>query len=81
MIIKTTKIINDSKYEYTYSDANYMIERDGVQYADAIDPIGSNRVYTETDIPIEPAEEEATEQDYIAALAELGVNTSEEENA
>ena len=42
----------------TYSDAGMMIERDGVQYSEAIDPAELNRAYTETDIPIEenPAE-------------------------
>lgn len=37
----------------TYSDANMMIERDGVQYSEAIDPAELNREYTETDVPIE----------------------------
>ena len=35
----------------TYSDAGFLIEREGVQYAEAIDPAECNRVYTETDIP------------------------------
>jgi hypothetical protein len=30
-----------------------MIERDGVRYSEAIDPAELNRVYTETDEPIE----------------------------
>ena len=35
-----------------------MIERDGVQYSEAIDPIGfEDRVYTETNIKIEVLEE------------------------
>ena len=33
----------------TYSDAGMMIERDGVRYSEAIDPLDSWRVYTETD--------------------------------
>ena len=36
----------------TYSDAGMMIEREGVQYSDAIDPAELNRQYAETDIPI-----------------------------
>ena len=36
----------------TYSDQNMMIERDGVRYAEAIDPAELNRQYTETDEPI-----------------------------
>ncbi len=37
----------------TYSNANYYIERDGVLYSEAIDPIGQNRLYTETNKVIE----------------------------
>lgn len=37
----------------TYSDAGMMIERDGVQYSEAVDPAELGRVYTETDIPVE----------------------------
>lgn len=40
----------------TYSDAGMMIERDGVQYSEAVDPAELGREYTETDIPI-PVEE------------------------
>lgn len=37
----------------TWSDKGMMIERDGVRYAEAIDPTHLGRVYTETDEPIE----------------------------
>ena len=37
----------------TYSDQSLMIERDGVRYVEAIDPADLNRLYTETDMPIE----------------------------
>ena len=57
MIVTTTKIINDVEYEYTYSDVGMMIERDGARYSEAVDPMGSNRQYVETDEPIEPVEE------------------------
>jgi hypothetical protein len=42
----------------TYSDQGMMIERDGVRYAEAIDPAELGRTYTETDelIPVEPVE-------------------------
>lgn len=33
----------------TYSDIGHYIERDGELYEEAIDPAGSNRIYTETD--------------------------------
>lgn len=72
MIVKTTKEINGVEYDYTYSDAGMMIERDGARYSEALDPIGSGREYTETDEPIEIMEE-ATEADYQAALREMGI--------
>lgn len=37
----------------TYSDKDMKIERDGVQYSEAIDPAELGRQYTETDEPIE----------------------------
>lgn len=78
MIVKTTKEINGIVYDYTYSDAGFMIERDGERYSEAYDPIGTGRTYTETDEPIEGNTEEATEADYLEALAELGVTVNEE---
>lgn len=53
----------------TYSNAGMMIERDGVVYDEAIDPEELGRDYIETDEPCEGA----TEADYLAVLAELGV--------
>lgn len=96
MIHYGTVTINGREFDHTYSDT-YFIERDGVEYPDAVDPLGSGRVYTETEnllpveepkipdvpedpeIPDEPEDEEATIEDYQAALAELGVDTHEEE--
>jgi hypothetical protein len=59
----------------TYSDKGMMIERDGVRYDEAIDPAELNRVYTETDEPIEGYTDptEATETDYQNALRDMGV--------
>ena len=45
----------------TYSDLGMMIERDGVRYSEAIDPAELGRTYTETDEPIERAEDEVVE--------------------
>lgn len=73
MVIKTTKTINGVTYDYTYSDAGFMIERDGVRYSEAADPIGSNREYTETDEPVEDNTGDATVEDYQSALNEFGV--------
>lgn len=41
----------------TYSDKGMMIERDGIRYEEAIDPAELNRVYTETDEPIDAIED------------------------
>ncbi len=52
-MIKTETItIRGRQMARTYSDAGMMIERDGVRYSEAVDPIGSGRTYTETDEPV-----------------------------
>ena len=52
-MIKTEIItINNKEYKRTYSDENFYIQRDGEIYAEAIDPIDSNREYIETDIAL-----------------------------
>lgn len=60
MIKIETVTINDKEYQRTFSDEGYKIERDGVIYSEAIDPMNSGRIYTETTEKIE-AEEELTE--------------------
>ena len=50
MIVQTTKEINGVVYDYAYSDSCYMIERDGVRYSEAVDPLDSRRLYTDTDL-------------------------------
>ena len=45
-----------------FSDRNVYIERDGVEYTDADDYAYQNRVYTETDKPIEGEPQDETEQ-------------------
>ena len=77
MIIQITKKINGVLYDCTYSDSGYMIERDGVRYSEAIDPIDSGRLYTETDEPIDVGTKEETVEDYKAALKILGVETED----
>lgn len=56
----------------TYSDSNYLIKQleTNSLYQEAIDIENAPYTYEETDILIE---EEATEQDYLEALAKLGV--------
>ena len=77
MIIQTTKEIDGVVYDYAYSDSGYMIERDGVRYSEAVDPIDSGRLYTETDEPIDVGTREETVEDYKTALQILGVETEE----
>jgi hypothetical protein len=49
-----TEIVTFGSKEYirTWSDKSVMIERDGALYEEAIDPVGSGRIYTETERPI-----------------------------
>ena len=77
MIIQTTKEINGIVYAYTYSDSGFMIERDGVRYSEAVDPIDSGRLYTETDEPIDVGTKEESVEDYKSALKILGVETED----
>ena len=55
MIHTETITLNGVQYDRTYSDT-YYIERDGAQYAEAVDPLNSGRQYTETDIPLAKGE-------------------------
>jgi len=60
-MIKTEIItINGTNYQRTYSDIGFMVERDGARYEEAIDPIGSGRVYAETAL-LSEADAEAVE--------------------
>jgi hypothetical protein len=52
MIYTEIITINGKEYKRTYSDT-YTIERDGVEYYEAVDPVESDRVYTETNHPLE----------------------------
>lgn len=53
MVIQEVKEINNKQYIYHYSDKGFHIERDGVRYSSAIDPLESKREYAETDELIE----------------------------
>ena len=53
-MIKTELITVDNRQlRRTWSDAGFMIERDGAMYSEAVDPAEFDRVYTETDMPME----------------------------
>lgn len=72
-MIKTENMtINGRELVRTFSDAGYMIERDGIRYEEAVDPAEFGRTYTETD-ETAYADEDATADDYQAALDEMGV--------
>ena len=54
-MIKTELIMVDKRQlRRTWSDAGFMIERDGAVYSEAVDPVEFDRVYTETDMSVEP---------------------------
>ena len=53
MIVVENMTINGQEFTKTYSDGGYVIERNGVRYSEAIDPVELNRKYTETDELIE----------------------------
>lgn len=53
MVVKKIKEVNGIQYVYHYSSEGFYIERDGVMYSEAIDPLGSKREYIETNKKIE----------------------------
>lgn len=73
-MIKTENLtINGKPFIRTYSDNGYMVERDGVRYAEAVDPAEFNRQYTETDELVEvmdETEEKALAYDILMGVAE-----------
>ena len=62
-MIQTELIMVDGRQlRRTWSDAGFMIERDGAQYSEAVDPLDSGRTYTETDALIEVEHMTETEE-------------------
>lgn len=61
MLITELIEINDTTYIRNYSNSGYFIERDGIKYAEAIDPVGTDRIYTETEEVIPDYESEMVE--------------------
>ena len=57
--------IDGHVFQYTYSDAGLKIERDGKLYNDAYDPTEMDRIYIETNTPIETME--PTDEEYAEA--------------
>ena len=70
-MIKTEIItINGVQFQKTWSDANYLIERDGAKYSEAVDPIGAERIYIETNEPIDP-QDNITGDEILSMLEEV----------
>ena len=46
-------MVDEHQLRRTWSDAGFMIERDGAVYSEAVDPMEFDRVYTETDMSVE----------------------------
>ena len=58
-MIKTELIMVDGRQlRRTWSDAGFMIARNGAVYSEAVDPVEFDRVYTETDMPMESESED-----------------------
>lgn len=59
MVVREQIEIKGKQYIKNYSDRRMYIEREGVEYEEAIDPIeyAEERIYTETDHPIDEVEE------------------------
>ena len=62
--------INGVQFQKTWSDANYLIERDGAKYSEAVDPIDIERTYTETNEPID-SQNDITSDEFLSMLEEV----------
>ena len=70
--------INGTQYRKTYSDSGYYIERDGMRFSEAIDVIGADFVYTETDVKIEDdTEQNANIENRLTAVEQSAELTAE----
>ena len=68
--------ISGKQYRRTYSDSGYYIERDGMQFSEAVDFLGADFVYTETNIKIED-EPNMTLEDRLTAVEQSAEVTAE----
>ena len=70
--------INGTQYRTTYSDSGYYIERDGMRFSEAIDVIGADFVYTETDVKIKnDTEQNANIENRLTAVEQSAEFTAE----
>lgn len=63
-------MVDERQLRRTWSDAGFMIERDGAMYSEAVDPAEFDRVYTETDIPVESESEDKIVNDGVGTVTE-----------
>lgn len=70
-----TEYIESENRERRYSDQGMKLRQveTGILYNDAVDAIPCKYTYEESDEPIESEDEEATAEDYQAALSDMGV--------
>ena len=66
--------INGKQYRKTYSDSGFYIERDGMQFSEAVDFLGADFVYTETNIKIE---EDSSIEERLTAVEQSAEFTAE----
>ena len=69
--------INGRQYRRTYSDSGYYIERDGMQFSEAIDFLGADFVYAETNIKIDEEPSEQSIEERITAVEQSAEFTAE----
>ena len=70
-MIKTELITVDGRQlRRTWSDAGFMIERDGAAYSEAVDPAEFDRVYTETDVSVESESADKIVSDGVGTVTE-----------
>ena len=65
MIQTVIVTILGKQFQRTWSDAGFLIERDGAQYSEAVDPLNSGRLYEETDEEIETEKQNVPELGYL----------------
>lgn len=64
MLITEIVTIDGRQFVYNHSNENYLIERDGVMYSEAYDPIEfqNERIYSETLVKIQEESDETEEE-------------------
>lgn len=77
-MIQTEKLTDSLQRTWSDTGMKILQNETGRVYDEAVDVIPCRYTYSETSEPIDPEQEEATEEDYLQALQELGVDTHEE---